>query len=759
MNRSTLKLFAIISLLAPSILQSMSGAMIRSLRDGQFTQATNSAQSSGINQTNLTNACNVINTPGLASDSTYFTDFLIPFAQTFGGLPSTVCSSANLASLPTIIGTLTTAVPSRGGTLTATSEQAALQAVQNYVANGGSPFIFGPDMNALIAGLVMGSGASTGGSTSTATDPNVITIANNINAYYSQAPLITSNTVNMTNLVQFSSDLSTFLASLPSSINASSSPFATWTAALTSALNSGGTTTSSTSVTTDPNVIAIATNLNQYGNGATSFLNTGSTAVIDMPTFAAGILELNNPADNILTPTASQTGQPTGAIGLIDQQIAIYESDQAQSTLSNSQQYALQSSPQRWGSIVAGALGDANSAYQQLLTYDSTNGSNPIAGFTYTPTSYLETLIQSVVTSAQTSTGGSGSSTDFLTNASLVQIGTALSGINYTVAGTTTALAPDNYLATGGTALDPNQLTTMATFATNLRNAVNTWMGSSTDSSTACDPSLSFTLHDFATYVANMNGAVSDETDIIQQLADPVQGIFAQLQGQYVTTVPTFTLVYTLSMPPSYNIYGPTEDGNPNPNGLYANMLLVGGSAAPAAAAAAPLDLGSSVQSLASLFANVVSTHNDEVQAFASACLQMATIFTDPTTNPSSTATLTNGQTISVTGTVGQTSTSTRNIAQQVFFNVSGDASTEGMIVYFNNQANYLSAQAAAIRTASSTATWIPQDTSTYPTAPTGINFFVSTTNATDPTSTPSIAMGTSTAGIMNVALGAIALP
>ena len=75
MNNKIKIFFLLGALTAPLAIEAMSLGQVRNLRDGQFTPALNDAKANGVTVTNLSKACNAIQTPGIMGYANYFTEF------------------------------------------------------------------------------------------------------------------------------------------------------------------------------------------------------------------------------------------------------------------------------------------------------------------------------------------------------------------------------------------------------------------------------------------------------------------------------------------------------------------------------------------------------------------------------------------------------------------------------------------------------------------------------------------------------------
>jgi hypothetical protein len=680
MNNKIKIFFLLGALTAPLAIEAMSLGQVRNLRDGQFTPALNDAKANGVTVTNLSNACNAIQTPGIMGYANYFTEFYRPFVQTFGAAPETVCNLLG-SSIQTVQTAINGALPTRGGSTTVATEQAALQAVQNYLKNGGSPQLFLNDTNALISALMVGAGGGAVNAVAANMDPSVLQVATNLQPFYTQA-LASNGAVTLANLVQCSADLKSFLQNPSSAAPAS---LGSWAQTLMNGLKNGG-GASSGSAGKDPNVVQIAQALVQSGSNDT-FLGNNDSEVTNLTGLAAKVASLNNPTDDLKNPTS--------AFGMIDKQIATYTGYTDESL-----RYNQQVSISGWAGNIVGALQDVNDGYACLATY-TTGGAAAIPGFVYDVANgdYLNTIIPNLVSAAEANGGGTSGDGLTMTDPNLVAIATALSGINGEPESKDSYIVVDS--ATNTTSVDPSQLSAMAKFATDLRSAMDRWQGDQNDPADAADPSLCFVGRPFADYVESMNSAVADETDILELLPDLFRDMATAL-GDGVT------LEYNPKDLPSKNIYGHVDaDGQTviNKEGLFWVMQnLINGT--PASGTSYTLDNADSLASLATLLADQIANHNSAVAYIAGRAGAVKKAFTDATTTSSSISFL-DGKTYAVSGATG--SATTRCIAQEVFHDVV-NSDQNGMISLLNNQALLLLQQAQALTSAGAASPFTTSD-------------------------------------------------
>lgn len=714
MKQKLLHIFLACTLCTINTIQSMSLGSVRNLRDSKFRPLLEQPVS---NET-IAQACNLINTPGLQSYADYNDDFYRPFVETFGASPN------KMSGLINAIGTVQTAInqalPTKGGAATLPAEQTALKAVQDFLAKGGSPYLFLNDVNAIIASLTSsGGGSGTGGSA--ATDPNVIAVATNLQPLYTQQ-LITNNMVNLPTLMQCSADLTTFLKT----ISAQSTPSAAlgnWAQQLVNTLkNTGQSASAATSTATDPNVIQIGKIVLQPND--TYFDNNANpTKIVDINQLITKLQMINNPSDTLVNLQTDDFSN-LSAFGLIDSalQVYMYVDD-------GSYRFNNEIDPINWGINVAGAISDANRAYDQLKQIQ-------IDGFTISSSDYLTDIISQLIDLVGTGSG-TGTAGNMLTDPNIITIATALSGINH-ING-----IPESYVTydatTKKTSINPTKINAMATFATKLRAALDSWNGGD-DPLTAADPALRFDQVDFDTYVAAMNGAVADETDLLEQVADTYDengnlygagGLITQINSYLGTS-----MVWSTTKLPSYNIFGEADqDGNTvvNPKGVFAAMIELSSGTKAGTNQNYTLDNTQSIAALAQTLADQIYNHNMMISNIASSSGIVSKAFTEsPTT--SSNITFSNGRSYSVSGNPG-TST-TRTLTQETFYQIVNKG-PNGLITTLNNQASILFRQVKALQTAGATNSQFI--TSTNSTPITYVSSFATSSNIALPT--------TSTAG------------
>ncbi len=702
--------------ISPTIIQTMTLGQARDIRDEFITPAINDVEKNGVNVENLTKACKGIMTPGVKTYVNYLLEYFKPFVNTFGANPEKVCPlilSSEKKEMK-IQEMLNAAIPTRGGTASSSNGKAALEAVQAYLANGGSPLLFLKDTNAVIASLVGSS--SNGTNTETNKDANVLQIANNLQPLY-KATLINNNTANLQAISQCSSDLAAFLANI-SSTSTPSSNLGSWATTLMNMIKNKSTTSSSnnTSAGKDPDVVNIAMTFIQPND---TYMGSDDTEVTNLSELYEKIHLLNNPNEDFKTPVS--------IFGQIDEQIATYNGDRTNEGFRFNQS----ESPSAWAERIVTALKDVNDAYSYMNMY--ANGDNAIPGFSYSGEDFLDTIIPDLVAAAQASGGGSTTSTAGsleLTDPNLVKIAQALSGINgepnnkdqYFV------MDSDNTVS-----VNPNKLNEMAEFAAALRNALNQWQGDSSDPASAAHPELRFEDQSFSSYITNMNSAVADETDILSSLPD----LFTDL-GK-LDSINSPNLTYDIKETPSYNIYGKTtENGDTvlNENGLISVLFEKLGGSQEDNSSEPTLELNNadSIAYLAVALADQISNHNASINYVFGRCGAVKEIFIDsPAT--STPVNFLNGHKYSVTG--SPASSTTRFIAQEIFYDLVNN-DNNGLLKLLNNQARSLQKQAKALITAGASQ---EQFKTTEGMAQTAIDYFSGT----------NISVGTTGAGAFDI--------
>ncbi len=702
--------------ISPTIIQTMSLGQARDLRDDYFTPAINDVEKNGVTTENLTKACKAIMMPGVSGYVNYLLEFFRPFVKAFGANPEKVCqlilsSEKKEAKIQEM---LNAAIPSRGGTASSDKGKAALEAVQTYLANGGTPLLFLKDTNAVIANL---SGGSTSGASSDNSNSNLLQIANNLQPLY-KTTLINNNTPNVQAITQCSSDIAAFLANI-SSTSTPSSNLGAWATTLTNMLKnkSGSSSSSSSSANTDPNVVNIAMTFIQPND---TYMGADDSSVANLDQLYEKIHSLNDPNEDFTTPVS--------VFGQIDEQIAIYNGDKTNEAFRFNQSDSIST----WAERVITALKDVNDAYSYMNMY-ANNQETAIPGFSYSGEDFLDTIIPDLVAAAKGSGNGSSTSTAGaleLTDPNLVKIAQALSGINGEPNN------KDQYFQVSSdntVSVNPNKLNEMAEFAAALRNALNQWQGDSNDPSSAAHPELRFEDQSFSNYITNMNSAVADETDILSSLPD----LFTDI-GK-LESINSSNLTYDIKETPSYNIYGrTTENGDTelNQNGLISVLFEKLGNAQTETSNGPTLQLdnAASIGFLATALADQIANHNASVNYIWGRCGVVKKIFTETPATKTPVKFL-NGHIYSVTG--SPASETTRFIAQEIFYDLI-NSDNNGLLKLLNNQAKSLQKQAQALMTAGASK---EQFKTTDGMAQTSINYFSGT----------NIAVGTTGAGAFDI--------